>query len=284
MKKKALLAKILLAIAGITILVTAVFLLRDRMFPKAFSDIAPNEGQFESCQILCADGEKVLNEKELEELVARLEQLQYYKQGAYSDVMEGNVYHAYFSAWEEEPFVLHISDAGKVYTDSVCYEFAPETDPQTVSRYLEAFFQTIPEDFSFALTWGAFGISSYDSQTGKLVKTTDATNPSDYVTNYQLTEEEKAHIFYDLIYPLNVDAYPGMFDPSNGISTPSRTLILTVRMNGTEKTIKAKDISFSNESEDAKGQAFLSTCKAISDLLKATEEWKALPDYEVIYE
>ena len=276
--------KSLLVIAGIAFIIAAVFLLRDRMSPKAFSDITPNDGQFDSCQILCADGEKVLADNELDELVTRLAQLQYYKRGSYGDVMEGNIYHAYFSAWEEESFVLHISDAGKVYTDSVCYEFAPETDPQIVSRYLEAFFQTIPDYFSFALTLGAFGVSYYDSQTGKLVKTTDATNPSDYVTNYQLTEEEKAYIFYDLIYPLNVDSYPVMYDPGNGISTPSRTLILTVRMNGTEKTIKAKDISFSNESKDIKGQAFLSTCKAISDFLKATEEWKALPDYEVLYE
>ena len=132
--------KILLVIAGIALIIAAVFLLRDRMSPKAFSDIVPNEGQFDACQIICADGEKVLTDNELNELVARLEQLQYYKLGSYGDVMEGNIYHAYLSAWEEDPFVLHISDAGKVYTDSVCYEFAPDTDPQIVSRYLEAFF------------------------------------------------------------------------------------------------------------------------------------------------
>lgn len=50
----------------------------------------------------------------------------------------------------------------------------------------------VPEDFSFALTWNCYGVSSYDSQTGKLVKTTDATNPDDYVTYYQLTTEDKS--------------------------------------------------------------------------------------------
>ena len=39
---------------------------------------------------------------------------------------------------------------------------------------------------------------SYDSQTGKLVKTTDATNPDDYVTYYQLTDADKEYI-YNLI-------------------------------------------------------------------------------------
>ena len=53
----------------------------------------------------------------------------------------------------------------------------------------------IPEDFSFSLVWNCYGISSYDSQTGKLVKTTDATNPKDYITYYQLTDEDKEYIY-----------------------------------------------------------------------------------------
>ena len=48
----------------------------------------------------------------------------------------------------------------------------------------------VPEDFVVALTWDCYGISSYDSQTGKLVKTTDATNPDDYVTYYKLTDQD----------------------------------------------------------------------------------------------
>ena len=51
-----------------------------------------------------------------------------------------------------------------------------------------------PEDFSFALTWNCLGVSSYDSATGKLVKTTDATHPEDYVTEYRLTEQERRQI------------------------------------------------------------------------------------------
>ena len=33
-----------------------------------------------------------------------------------------------------------------------------------------------------------------------------------------------------------------------------------------------------------KGQAFLDTCSAISNMLTETEEWKALPPYETLYE
>ena len=99
----------------------------------------------------------------------------------------------------------------------------------------------VPEDFSFALTWGVYGISSYDSVTGRLVKTTDATQPADYVTYYELTEEDREYI-YNLIYALDVDSYPDTYDPGNGMSKPSMTLILTVHMDGVEKTIKADNL------------------------------------------
>ena len=71
------------------------------------------------------------------------------------------------------------------------------------------------EEFSFSLTWGCYGVSSYDSKTGKLIKTTDATNPEDYVTDYQLTDEDKEY-FYDLISLLDINSYPDEYDPDNG--------------------------------------------------------------------
>ena len=141
----------------------------------------------------------------------------------------------------------------------------------------------IPEDFSFALTWNCYGISSYDSQTGKLVKTTDATNQDDYVTNYQLTDLDKEYI-YHLITSLDIHSYPEVYDPKNGTSKPSMTLILTVYCNGAQNTVKAENIALSFTSEDEKGQAFLSVCEAICNRLTATDEWKALPAYEKLYE
>ena len=140
------------------------------------------------------------------------------------------------------------------------------------------------DDFSFALTWGCYGISSYDSRTGKLVKTTDATHPEDYITSYRLTAEEMRTV-YGLITDLDVESYPDEYDPNEGwMSSPSMTLILTVRMGQTEKIIAAKNIVIRYFSEDEKGQRFLTVCKTIEELLTATEEWKALPDYEVLYE
>lgn len=143
--------------------------------------------------------------------------------------------------------------------------------------------ETISDNFSFSLTWNCYGVSSYDSRTGKLVKTTDAPNPDDYVTTYTLTQEDRA-FFKELIDTLDVDSYPDVYDPKNGISIPSMALILTVRTGDTVKTIRAEDIGLSYESDDPKGQAFLFTCETIIDHLTATEEWKILPDYAVYYE
>ncbi len=140
------------------------------------------------------------------------------------------------------------------------------------------------KNFSFRLTWNCYGVSSYDSKTGKLVKTTDATHPEDYVTEAFLTEEQLTEI-YNLISEMNVNSYPDEYNPHDGLaSSPPMTLILSVDMGGNEKTISAKTIAISFDSENEKGQTFLTVCKTIIDMLTATEEWKALPEYEFLYD
>lgn len=141
------------------------------------------------------------------------------------------------------------------------------------------------DSFQFSLTWGCYGISSYDSTTGKLVKTTDATHPEDYITTYQLTAQQKQQI-YELIQDLGVTGYPDNYDPHNGelSSSPSITLILSVQTDTLQKTITAKDIALTYEASNRHGQTFLSVCETISNILMETEEWKALPEYENFYD
>lgn len=144
--------------------------------------------------------------------------------------------------------------------------------------------ESIPEDFSFALRWGVFGISSYDSRTGKLIKTGDATRPQDYITEYILPADQLERI-YGLIRDLDVNTYPAEYNPNKDLATcPPMTLILTVRVDGAERTVKAKDIAISYESDNKKGQTFLAVCQEISQILTDSEEWKALPDYEFLYD
>lgn len=140
------------------------------------------------------------------------------------------------------------------------------------------------DEFSFSITWNTYGISSYDSATGKLVKTTDATNPEDYVTTLQL-DGTQLFAIWELLWELDIETYPDEYNPHRGLaSSPSMTLILTLRDGDKVKTVRAEDIALSYESDDPKGQKFLDTCKAIRDILTATEEWKALPEYEFFYD
>lgn len=140
------------------------------------------------------------------------------------------------------------------------------------------------DDFDFSLTWDCYGISSYDSKTGKLVKTTDATNPEDYVTTYFLTEEQKQEIF-NMIRELDVTSYPDTYEPHDGgvASSPSMTLILSVNTDTIQKTITAENIALTFASDNPAGQKFLDVCKTIRDILTETKEWKALPEYEFFY-
>lgn len=142
---------------------------------------------------------------------------------------------------------------------------------------------SVPEDFSFSLVWNGCGLSSYDSQTGKLIKIKDVPNPEDYTVQCELTREEKEYV-YSLIASLDINSYPDEFDPQNGNSKPRMSLILTVRMNGEIKTVKAEGIAISFASHDEKGQKFLSVCEAIAEMLTETDEWKALPDYAQLYD
>lgn len=146
------------------------------------------------------------------------------------------------------------------------------------------------EGWSFSLTFGTYGISSYDSATGKLVKTTDATHPEDYVTHLTLGTEELTEI-RDMLLALDVGSYPDSYDPINDpnseeqiMTEPSRTLILSVDFAGVKKTVTCKNIAYTSSGYDEKSQAFLDACRRIQEIVTSSEEWKALPDYEFYYE
>jgi hypothetical protein len=137
-------------------------------------------------------------------------------------------------------------------------------------------------EFNFSLTWGTFGISSYDSKTGKLVKTKDAPAPEDYITTHILTAQEKIAIF-KILQALEMDSYPDEYNPTEGIgSDPNEKLVLSAQLDRITKTITAREVAFSYATSE-KGQKFMDACDAIENILENTEEWKALPDYPYLY-
>ena len=138
------------------------------------------------------------------------------------------------------------------------------------------------ENFSFSFTWNTYGVSSYDSATGKLIKTTDTQTPEKYTTYYKLTELQRKQL-YALIINLDVLSYPDEYDPNPtmGKDPPSK-IILSVKTKDFEKTITVEnDVG---EPIDTKAAYFCDACRIIRGTLMQTEEWKALPDYEHYYE
>lgn len=139
-------------------------------------------------------------------------------------------------------------------------------------------------EFSFSLTWGIFGHSSYDSKTGRLVKTDAVGNKEDYETTHFLTAHEKATIF-KIIEDLYIYGYPDEYNPTAGIgSDPYQTLILSVNREPDyrPKTVTASEVAL-DEATSPEGKRFMDACKKIADILENTDEWKALPDYPYLY-
>ncbi|MBQ1954282.1 MAG: hypothetical protein II350_00955, partial [Clostridia bacterium] len=68
---------------------------------------------------------------------------------------------------------------------------------------------------------------------------------------------------------------------------PSQDVILTVYSDGKiVKRIECKDVLYfgMGEGYDENAQAFIEFCKIASDFICMTDEWKSLPEYEVLYE
>ena len=141
--------------------------------------------------------------------------------------------------------------------------------------------EEMPEDFSFAIRWNTYGISTYDSDTGILVKDTKASDPKEYTADLVLTQEQEK-LVYDYIRELNPYSYSDDYEPRGNVpGEPPHPLYLTVRINSTEKQIRVKNFSGTT---DKKGELYRSTCNAIIEILESTEEWQGLPEYERFFE
>ena len=143
----------------------------------------------------------------------------------------------------------------------------------------------LKESFSFALEWNVNGDSTYDSETGTLVKQKIATNLDDFTTTLTLSDEQLAEA-YEILSKLDYSKYPTSenYNPGKGMSAPADTLVLTVRIGGVTRKITARGIAFHAEGKDKAGQAFLDACYSLKEMIYATPEWQSLPEWEFLYE
>ncbi|MBO5778263.1 MAG: hypothetical protein J6R82_01710 [Clostridia bacterium] len=144
---------------------------------------------------------------------------------------------------------------------------------------------TVPDDFSFSIRFNVYGISSYDSATGKLVKTNDPHNENleQYETTMQLSDEQIEEI-YRLLSALDWSAYPDGYRPTDAQSTPCETWGLKMQIGNDLKIIECYRIPPGTiKGRDEKAQELIDTFVRIEEIITSTEEWKSLPDPEVLY-
>lgn len=154
-------------------------------------------------------------------------------------------------------------------------------DPNTI---------TVPKDFSFSIVWDCYGISSYDSKSGTLIKTNHATHPEDYITKLVLTEEELKTIYIKLTKNIDIYSYSDTYNPfrKGYASSPTQTIIININEGTNTKTVTCKDIAFDfgdgKYLKSQKARNFMKVHDEIVAMLKSSEEWKQLPDYEFGYD
>ncbi|MBR0231899.1 MAG: VWA domain-containing protein [Clostridia bacterium] len=151
---------------------------------------------------------------------------------------------------------------------------------------------SVPEDFEFSLVWNIYGTSSYDSETGKLVKSSAEQDIENYTASLVLTDEQRAEA-YAIISRLDLDAYPREYDPINDpdeetkiMASPCYTIRLSVTAGGKTKTVDCPELAFV-EPEKAYCDAAYDLLAAVRDLqalIVSTPEWQAFPEYTVFFE
>lgn len=173
-------------------------------------------------------------------------------------------------------------------------EITPEPKPSDHPSYAYPSFLCIaPDDFSFTIQWGVGAYSSYDSRTGRLVKTTDTTHPEDYVTHWSLSKYQINCFYTCLTWHMDIFGMPDEYDPINDPaseskiqSEPYETIILTVRADGREKTVTCPEIPLGDHYGYCHhAYTFYNMgVRYITDLLMSSPAWQALPEYEFFYE
>ena len=145
-------------------------------------------------------------------------------------------------------------------------------------------FSVAQEDFYFVLTWGVQLDSSYDSRTGTLIKTkyVRERQPEEYIATYQYPNINE---IYEMAKSINVYSYADDYYPYEGSSirsTPSVDYVFEIN----DKTITSKDCPILNEIPDSvskRGKKYLTLILTIKNTLINSDEWQAMPDFEVLY-
>ena len=159
-----------------------------------------------------------------------------------------------------------------------------ENSSSTLSSSVVSSFPVALEDFYFVLTWGIQKDSSYDSRTGTLIKSkyVRERQPEEYIATYQYPNINE---IYEMAKSIDIYSYADDYYPYEGYSlmtTPSMDYVFEIN----DKTITSENcpISFGIPDEvTERGKQYLTLIFAITNTLTNSEEWKAMPDSEIMY-
>ena len=144
--------------------------------------------------------------------------------------------------------------------------------------------EQMPEDFTFYVQWGAFGYRAYSSETGRLIKTLDASDPSKYMTTYYMTNADLKKV-YGMIREMGIENYPEVIPQGDlKVSVPYFTYTITATVNGKTYTVTAKQATGYDAGKTIEAKKFLSTVKSIANILESSSAWKDLPEDENMYD
>ena len=101
---------------------------------------------------------------------------------------------------------------------------------------------------------------------------------------------------FSMIMDMDLDSYPDVYNTCEGFySNHSYTVVLEVKHNGSEKRVSCYDIVYLDRAESyqkfhpdiwenisKEGKDFITLHGVIVDMLTSSEEWKALPDYDIL--
>ena len=146
-------------------------------------------------------------------------------------------------------------------------------------------FSVEQEDFYFVLSWGVQLDSSYDSRTGTLIKTkyVRERQPEEYIATYQYPNINE---IYEMAKSINVYSYADEYYPYEGtlvMTSPSVDYVFETN----DKTITSNDCPIMSEIPEGvtkKGKQYLSLILTIKNTLINSDEWKAMPDFEILYD
>ena len=144
--------------------------------------------------------------------------------------------------------------------------------------------EEMPEDFTFYVQWGVFGYQSYSSDTGNLVKDIDLAGTGKYNTTYHMPKDELEKA-YSIIRKLGIENYPKEISRSElQGSDPYCTFTIKATINGETYSVTAKQASGFDAGRSINARRFLGAVKNLTEIVTSSDEWKALPPVEAIYD